>query len=80
MDELLPVTGRLVALVPDAPGNLGRVSVRGARIDVALDLVPHARVGDSLLVQARVALTVLRDEADEERGSSASWTDREGRG
>ena len=57
----LPFTARLVAL-RDAPGGrTGRVSVRGAQVEVALDLVPEAAAGDSVLVQAGVALALVRD-------------------
>jgi hydrogenase maturation factor len=38
------------------------VSVRGAQVEVALDFVPEARAGDSVLVHAGVALSLLRDE------------------
>jgi hydrogenase maturation factor len=67
MEGPQPVVGRVVAL---EPGGCGRVSVRGARIEVALDLVPQARVGDAVLVQAGVALALVREEAAtaDERG------------
>jgi hydrogenase maturation factor len=39
-----------------ADGRWGTVSVRGARLEVALDLLPEARVGDAVLVHAGVAL------------------------
>lgn len=52
-------TARVVE-VREAPGGLvGRVSVRGARAEVALDLVPEARAGDAVLVHAGVALTIV---------------------
>ena len=57
----LVFTGRLVA-VEDAPeGRRGRVSVRGARLAVALDLVPEAKAGDTVLVHAGVALSLVQD-------------------
>ena len=58
----LPFTGRLVALRDEACGRTGRVSVRGAQVEVALDLVPAAQAGDSVLVQAGVALAIVREE------------------
>ncbi|MGE5124961.1 MAG: HypC/HybG/HupF family hydrogenase formation chaperone [Betaproteobacteria bacterium] len=63
MDGPLVFSGRLVALREGASGRTGRVSVRGATVEVALDLVPEAREGDGVLVHAGVALSVLRDEA-----------------
>ncbi len=57
----LPFAGRLVALCDSPDGRSGRVSVRGAQVEVALDLVPEATEGDSVLVQAGVALALLRD-------------------
>ncbi len=63
MEGPLLYCGRLVALRQDASGRSGRLSVRGAQVEVALDLVPEARPGDSVLVHAGVALSLLRDEA-----------------
>jgi hydrogenase maturation factor len=40
---------------------VGRVSVRGARVEVALDLVPDAGPGDAVLVHAGVALAIVRE-------------------
>ncbi|HXY39049.1 MAG TPA: HypC/HybG/HupF family hydrogenase formation chaperone [Vicinamibacteria bacterium] len=61
MDGSLVVTGRVLS-VEEAPfGRCGRVSVRGATVEVALDLVPAAGVGDVVLVHAGVALSLLRD-------------------
>ena len=52
-----------VEQVREAPlGREGTVWVRGARVDVLLDAVPEARVGDSVLVHAGVALSILRDQ------------------
>ena len=64
MEGPLVFTGRLVELREEAGGRVGRVSVRGARLEVALDLVPEARPGDAVLVHAGVALSLVR-EADE---------------
>jgi hydrogenase maturation factor len=55
---------RLLALRHDGEGRVGRVSVRGAAIEVALDLVPEAQAGDVVLVHAGVALSLVRDERD----------------
>ena len=43
-------------------GRDATVSVRGARVQVALDAVPEAQVGDSVLIHAGVALSRLREE------------------
>ena len=56
-------TGRIVEIREDSSGKVGRVSVRGARVDVALDLVPGARTGDDVLVHAGVALSVVGNPA-----------------
>lgn len=64
MMEGAPVyTGRVVDVRDGPDGRVGRVGVRGARVEVALDLVPEARAGDVVLVQAGVALSIVRDEA-----------------
>jgi hydrogenase maturation factor len=72
MEGPLVFTGRLVALEDVPGGRRGRVSVRGARLDVALDLVPEAKAGDTVLVHAGVALSLVRDE-----GSGELQGDRE---
>jgi hydrogenase maturation factor len=61
-DGPLVFTGRLVELREGPEGRTGRVSVRGARVDVALDFVPGARPGDTVLVHAGVALSLMRTE------------------
>jgi hydrogenase maturation factor len=61
MNEAPVFTARLVELCDGASGRVGRVSVRGARTDVLLDLVPEAAVGDTVLVHAGVALSLVRD-------------------
>jgi hydrogenase maturation factor len=64
MDGSAVVTARIVDLCEAAHGRSGRVSVRGALVEVALDLVPGARAGDSVLVHAGVALSIVRDGSD----------------
>lgn len=63
--------GRICEIREDAGRRSGDVSVRGARVEVALDLVPEARLDDSVLVHAGVALSVLRGEDTEERSTCA---------
>ena len=66
-------TARVVEVCEGPDGLVGRVSVRGARVEVAFDLVPGARAGDAVLVHAGVALTVVGGPAGDrsagERGS-----------
>jgi hydrogenase maturation factor len=52
-------TARVASIHEGREGRIGRVSVRGALVDVALDLVPLAREGDIVLVHAGVALSVV---------------------
>lgn len=74
MSDASPVfTARLVELREGPCGRVGRVSVRGARTDVLLDLVPEARAGDAVLVHAGVALSLVRDAPD-----GVEWEGREG--
>lgn len=65
--------GRIEAVQETKAGRSGTVTVRGARTEVALDCVPGARVGDSVLVSAGVALSRLGDpgEGREEDGPCA---------
>jgi len=74
MSDAAPVfAARLVELYEGPCGRAGRVSVRGARTDVLLDLVPEARAGDAVLVHAGVALALVRDAPD-----GVEWEGREG--
>jgi hydrogenase expression/formation protein HypC len=63
--------GRIREVREEDGRRSGEVSVRGARVEVSLDLVPEAQVGDSVLVNAGVALSVLRGEDEEERSPCA---------
>ena len=65
MDGPAVVVGRVVELHDGPAGLEGRVSVRGARVEVAFDLLPEAKVGDTVLFRAGVALARLRDEGSE---------------
>ena len=58
--------GRICETREDAGRRSGDISVRGARVEVSLDLVPEARLGDSVLVHAGVALSVLQGEDPED--------------
>jgi hydrogenase maturation factor len=59
------VVGRVVELREGPSGLEGRVSVRGARVEVAFDLLPEARVGDTVLFHAGVALARVEEEGFE---------------
>ena len=63
MDGTLVFAGRVASVVDGPQGRVGRVSVRGAQVDVALDLVPEAHAGDTVLVHAGVALSIVREDA-----------------
>jgi len=64
-------TGRVVGLEEGPDGRVGRVSVRGARVRVLLDLVPEAKAGDTALVHAGVALSLVRGTPD-----GVEWDER----
>ncbi len=59
MEGSLVYAGRIVAVQDGPDGRTGRLSVRGARREVVLDLVPEAELGDTVLVHAGVALSLL---------------------
>lgn len=69
MEGTLVYTGRIVEVRDGPAGLVARVSVRGARAEVVLDLVPEARAGDDVLVHAGVALSIVRDPAAGDAGS-----------
>lgn len=54
--------GRIQAIRAGHDGRRAQVSVRGAVVEVELELLPDARVGDSVLVHAGVALALLTGE------------------
>jgi hydrogenase maturation factor len=54
--------GRVVEVRQMPEGREGTVSVLGALRSVALDAVPEAGVGDSVLVEAGAAVAVVRGE------------------
>jgi hydrogenase expression/formation protein HypC len=69
----LVFAGQIVELREGPQGRVGRVRVRGARVDVALDFVPEARPGDTVLVHAGVALSLVRATPE-----TIEWEGREG--
>ena len=69
--------GRITDLRDAAEGRIGRVSVRGARVLVALDLVPEAQEGDTVLVHAGVALSLVREDKRDPRARPEAEADRD---
>ena len=49
--------------VEEKRGTRGVVGLAGSRVEAQLDLVPHAQVGDWVLVHAGIAIAVI-DDAD----------------
>ncbi len=62
MDGPAVVVGEVVELREGPAGVDGRVRVRGALVEVAFDFLPDARVGDTVLFQAGVALARVQEE------------------
>ncbi len=62
MDGPAVVVGEVVELREGPAGLDGRVSVRGAVVEVAFDFLPDARVGDTVLFQAGVAFARVQEE------------------
>jgi hydrogenase maturation factor len=63
-DGPIVCTARVVEVRESPEGRRGRVSVRGARTEVSLDLVPEAREGDTVVVHAGVALSLVTGAPD----------------
>ncbi len=59
-DGCIVCAARVVEVRETPAGRVGRVSVRGARTEVSLELVPEAAEGDTVLVHAGVALSLVR--------------------
>jgi hydrogenase maturation factor len=54
-------TGELIEIVEERGARIGRIRVRGAVTRVDLSFVPDAKVGDTVLAQAGVAISVMVD-------------------
>jgi len=54
-----PVSGRLIKIQENEAGLTGTIDVRGARMDALLLLTPGATIGDTLLIEAGVAVAIL---------------------
>ena len=67
------LVGKVVSIWAGGQGRSATVSVRGVLAEIALDLVPRAQVGDSVLIHAGVALACM--EPTDER---QTWS-KEGR-
>lgn len=52
----LGVPGKVVALIPEDDVLMGKVDFDGVRRRVCLDCVPHAQIGDYVLVHVGFAL------------------------
>ena len=70
------VIGRIVRLEEDAHGRWALLSVRGACVEVAADLVPALAVGDEVLVEARVVLGRIDEHAPDGDAGSEGAEDR----
>jgi hydrogenase maturation factor len=57
------VVGRIVRLQDSTDGRWALLSVRGACLEVAADLVPALAVGDQVLVEAGVVIGRIDDPA-----------------
>ena len=54
-----PVVGVLVSITSDDTGPIGTIVVKGVRIKAVLSCVADASIGDTLLIDAGVAVAVL---------------------
>ena len=46
----------------DSDSTVGTVAVKGGELEIGLDLVPEAKIGDYVLVHAGMAIERLKDE------------------
>lgn len=53
--------GQVIRTRQTPDGREAVVSVRGARRVILLDAVPEARIGDAVLVEAGIAVAIVRD-------------------
>ena len=59
------VTGEIVEIRKDTWMNIARVRINGVTIQVPLQFVPQAKVGDHVLIEGGVAIAVVEDEPKE---------------
>jgi hydrogenase expression/formation protein HypC len=59
----LAVPGKVISLNEDGPMKMGKVDFGGVVMDICMEFLPEARVGDFVLAHVGTALTLL-DEKD----------------
>lgn len=66
----LAVPGRIVSLVQEKDGfPAGEVDFQGSRVEACFALVPHAQIGEWVLVHAGFAIALLNEEEARETWS-----------
>ncbi len=60
----VPFEATILRIEEGEDGRLAWVEYRGVRVQVSLAFVPNARPGDRVLVQGRVALSLISEESD----------------
>ncbi|HAL56955.1 MAG TPA: hypothetical protein DCP63_10890 [Bacteroidetes bacterium] len=60
------VTGEIREIYDQDGTTTARVTVKGAIVHVPISFLPHARVGDTVLIESGVAISFVQPEPQEE--------------
>lgn len=60
------VTGEIARIVVEHQSTVAHVNVRGAVFRVPLALLPEARLGDTVVIHAGVAVSIIRPSIPEQ--------------
>jgi hydrogenase expression/formation protein HypC len=58
----LAVPGKVVSIDPSGPLRMGKVDFGGVEMDICMEFLPEATVGDYVLAHVGTALTLLSEE------------------
>lgn len=58
----LAVPGKVVSIDPSGPLRMGKVDFGGVEMDICMEFLPEAGVGDYVLAHVGTALTLLSEE------------------
>lgn len=58
----LAVPGKLISIEQEAPLKMGKVDFDGVIMDICLEFLPEAKVGDYVLAHAGTALSLLDEQ------------------
>ncbi len=61
------LTGTVIAIEEKDGVRIARVNIRGARIHVPVDLLPDAKIGETILIESGVAIARVQNGEEKEQ-------------